>query len=162
MMLDRLHQQWDSLAAREQRMLQWGGACALVLLLLAVQLPLQRKLQALRSSIATHLVDAAWLRANGPQLAALGPALPVSTASESLLVRVDRSAREAGLGAALVGSQPAGDGALRVQLQAVRFNAVVTWLAAVADQQGIAVDTATFDAAAEAGLVNATLVLRSR
>lgn len=161
-MRDLLRHQWDALAAREQRLLQWGGVCALLLLVLAIQLPLQRKVQALRTSIATRQADGVWLQANATQLAALGPAAPAFASTESLLVRVDRAAREAGLGAALVGSQPAGDGALRVQLQAVGFNALLSWLAAMAEQQGISVDTATLDAASEAGMVNATLVLRSR
>ena len=158
----RWKQYWDSLAVREQHLLMWGGAVALVLLLLAVQLPLQAKLHTLQARIASHHADAAWLQANATQLSALSPASPASSSSDSLLVRVDRSARDAGLGAALVGSQPAGDGALRVQLQAVRFNALISWLAAVAEQQGIRVDTATVDAAAEAGMVNATLVLRAQ
>ena len=158
----RLQQQWNSLAAREQRVLAWGAGCALALMLLAVQLPLQRKLQALQSSIATHRADLAWLQVAGPQLAALGPAPLGTSGNESLLVRIDRSARETGLGSALVASQPAGDGALRVQLQSARFNTVMAWLAQLSEQHSVSVDTATIDAASEAGMVNATLVLRSR
>ena len=158
----RLQQQWNSLTMREQRMLGWGAGCALVLMLLAVQLPLQRKLQTLQSSIATHRTDLAWLQVAGPQLAALGPAPLTASSNESMLVRIDRSAREIGLGSALVASQPAGDGALRVQLQAARFNTVMAWLAQLSEQHSVSVDTATIDAASEAGMVNATLVLRSR
>ena len=161
-MRELLQRRWDLLTAREQRLLQWGGVGAAVLLLLAVQLPLQGALRALRTSISAHQADAAWLQANAAQLSALGPPPSAGSPTDSLLVRVDRSARDAGLGAALVGSQPAGDGALRVQLQAVRFNTLVSWLGAAAEQQGIGVETATIDAAAEAGTVNATLVLRAR
>ncbi len=161
-MRDRLQQQWNSLTVREQRMLGWGAGCAVVLILVAVQLPLQRKLQTLQSSVATHRADLAWLQAAGPQLAALGPSPLAVSGNESLLVRIDRSAREIGLGSALVASQPAGDGALRVQLQAARFNTVVAWLAQLSEQHSVSVDTATIDAASEAGMVNATLVLRSR
>lgn len=158
----RLAAWWQGLAAREQRVVVWGGAFAAVLVWLAVQWPLQRRVAALQASVAAQRADLAWVQANAGRLAALGPVSLAAPSNESLLARVDRSAREAGLGAALSGSQPAADGALRIQLQQARFDVVVAWLARLANEQGVTIDTATMDGAGEPGLVNATLVLHSR
>jgi len=75
-------------------------------------------------------------------------------------VLVDRSARESGLAQSLTGSQPSGDGGLRVQLEKAPFNAMVTWLARLAQTNGVRVESASVDMAGEPGLVNAGVVLR--
>lgn len=153
---------WEGLALRERRTVLWGAAVAALLVWLAIQWPLQRRLAALQASVAAQRADLAWVQANATRLAALGPVPLAAPGGESLLARIDRSARQAGLGASLSGSQPAADGALRVQLQQARFDALLAWLARLANEQAVTVDTATMDAAGEPGLVNATLVLHSR
>ena len=70
---------------------------------------------------------------------------------ESLLVIVDRSARESGLGNALAGSEPSGPGALSVRLQKASFDALITWLGRLAQQNGIRVDSASIDSAGAPG-----------
>jgi len=79
---------------------------------------------------------------------------------ESLVVLVDGSARESGLGKSLSNSQPTGDGGLRVRLEHVPFDGMVAWLARLAQQHGVRVESAEIETAGEAGLVNAGLVLK--
>jgi type II secretory pathway component PulM len=75
-----------------------------------------------------------------------------------LLVVVDRSARESGL--QVVGSDPAGPGALNIRLQKAPFNTLIAWIGRLGETNGIRVDNASIESAGGAGLVNASFVLR--
>jgi type II secretory pathway component PulM len=79
--------------------------------------------------------------------------------NESLVVLVDRTGREAGLGGAIRDQSPDGETGLRLQLQAASFDVLVAWLASLQQQYGVRVDVATIGAAGAAGLVNASLTL---
>lgn len=151
---------YAGLAQREQRIVALGAAAAAVLLLLAIVLPLHSKAVALEQRIATKQTDLAWMQAVAPALMAAGPLPAAANPQESLVVLVDRSARESGLAQSLTGSQPSGDGGLRVQLEKAPFNAMVTWLARLAQTNGVRVESASVDMAGEPGLVNAGVVLR--
>jgi type II secretory pathway component PulM len=80
---------------------------------------------------------------------------------ESLVVVVDRSARESGLAKSLVGSQPSGDGGLNVRLDQTPFDTLIGWLSQLRERYGVRVDSATIDAAKGSGNVTATLVLHA-
>ena len=82
-----------------------------------------------------------------------------AAAGESLVVLVDRTAREAGLGSAIRDQSPDGDNGLRLRLEGASFDALVTWLASLQQQYGVSMDSATVDAAPAPGLVNASLTL---
>lgn len=99
------------------------------------------------------------MRRVAPQLAAAGPAVDHPVTQDSLLVVVDRAAREAGLAKSLTSSEPSGAGGLRVRLDKAPFDTLVGWLGRLADRHGVRVESATIDNATEPGLVNAALVL---
>jgi type II secretory pathway component PulM len=147
---------------RERRMVTFGGIAAVVLLLLGVVLPLDHSVSKAHDRIEKKQADLQWMRTVGPELAAQGPAVAPPATQESMLVIVDRAAREAGLGSALTNSEPSGTGGLRVRLEKAPFGLIVGWLARLADQHGISVESATMDSAGEPGVVNAGLVLRAR
>ncbi len=87
---------------------------------------------------------------------------PVEGAGQSLVVIIDRTSREAGLGGSLRRNQPTPDQGLRVGFEGAPFEALVPWLAQLQTRYGIGVESASFDTAAAPGLVNATLVLERR
>ena len=91
-----------------------------------------------------------------PELAAAAP--PVVASGESLLVIIDRSARETNLASALT-TEPAGPGSVSVRLQKVSFDALITWLASLAQVYGVSVESARIEKADAEGLANAALVL---
>jgi general secretion pathway protein M len=153
---------FDNLSDRERRMVTYGGIVAAVLLLLGVVTPLDRSVAAAEQRLARKQADLAWMQSVGPELAAAGPAIAQPATQESLLVVVDRAARETGLGNALTSSEPSGNGGLRVRLEKAQFSTVVGWLARLSEQHGIRVESATMDATGEPGVVNAGLVLRTR
>ena len=147
----------DTLSERDRRMLLIGGG-VVILLLLYIIIQLDSSVSSAHKRLVKKQGDLAWMRTNGPELAAMGPA-HVGASGQSLLVVVDRSARESGLGAALAGSEPSGPGGLSIRLQKAPFDTLISWLARLSQQNGIRVDTASIENAGTPGLVNAAVVL---
>jgi general secretion pathway protein M len=153
---------FDSLNERERRMVIVGGVCIALVLVFGVIMPLDRSVAHASARLATKQADLAWMREVAPELAAAGPAPNAPTSQQSMLVVVDRAAREAGLGTALTSSEPSGAGGLQVRLEKAPFDALVAWLARLSEQDGIRVDSATMDNAGQPGVVNAGVVLHTR
>lgn len=149
----------SSLSPRDRRTLLVGAAAAAILFVLAVILPLDSSVSRLHDQVTRKQADLVWMRSVAPELAAAGPMH--NAGGESLIVIVDQSARESGLGSALAGSQPSGVGNLSVQLEKAPFDALVGWLARLSQQNGVQIESATIDTAGEPGLVDASLVLKS-
>lgn len=150
----------ERLNERERRMVMIGGIAAVVLLVLGVILPLENSVAKAQQRIEQKQTDLAWMRNVGPELASAGPVAASPTSPDSLLVVVDRAARESGLGSSLTSSEPQGQGKLRVRLEKAQFDILVGWVARLSDQHGIGVESATVDNAGTPGLVNAGLVLQ--
>ena len=148
-----------ALSERERRIVQVGAVLVAVLFVVGVLLPLDRSVARAHERLAKKRNDLTWMQGVAPELAAAPQ--PPSAAGESLLVIVDRSARESGLAGSLAGSEPAGPGGLSLRLQKAPFDTLVAWLARLTQQNGIRVDSATIDSAGSPGLVNAALVLHS-
>jgi general secretion pathway protein M len=159
--MDALRQYFAKLSAREQRIAAVGAVAALLLLVIAVVLPLQRHVGAVEQRVERKRDDLIWLRSMAPQLVGLRTAGPPPL-RESLVVVVDRTARQSGLEHALVGSQPSGDGGLNVRLEQTPFDGLVAWLAQLRESYGVRVDSAVVEAGNAVGSVNASLVLRAR
>jgi type II secretory pathway component PulM len=150
----------ESLNERERRMVMIGGIAAVLVLIFGVLLPLNSSVSKAQERVGKKQADLVWMRAVGPELASAGPTVARPSSQESLLVVVDRAARESGLGGALTSSEPQGPGVLRVRLEKAPFDILVGWLGRLADQNGISVDTANIDTAGAPGVVTASLVLR--
>jgi general secretion pathway protein M len=152
---------FETMSARERRLVTICGVIALVVLLFGILLPLDRNVSHARARVTQKQADLLWMRGVAPELAAAGPVTSAAS-NESLLVIVDRSARESGLGSALAGSDPSGTGGLQVRLQKASFDAIVGWLSRLSQQNGVRVEGATIDSAGTPGLVNAAIVLHPR
>ena len=153
---------FSGLSERERRMVSIGGVAALALLLLAVVLPLNLNVATASARVDKKRSDLAFIQSVAPEVAAAGPLAGGATSSESLVVLIDRSARESGLGSALTSTQPSGDKSLRLRLDKASFDLLVGWLARLADPHGVAVESAEIEGGSEPGMVNAGLVLRAR
>jgi general secretion pathway protein M len=152
---------FESLSPRDRRIVSIGGVVAGLLLLLAVVLPLNRNIAQARQRLDTKQGDLSFIQAALPQLAVAGPGGGNIASSENLVVVVDSSARESGLGKSLSSSQPTGNKELRVRFERVAFDGLVAWLARLAQNHGVSVLSAEIEFAGEAGLVNAGLVLKA-
>jgi len=156
---DALEQRLAELSARDRRIVQLGALLIPVLIIVGVLLPLDRSVSQTHARLLKKRGDLEWMQSVAPEIA-VAPR-PPATGGESLLVIVDRSARESGLAGALAGSEPAGPAALSLRLQKAPFDTLVGWLARLSQQNGIRVDSATIDGAGVPGLVNAALVLHA-
>lgn len=150
---------FSALPQRQQRLLVGGIALGVVLFIVAVLVPLDHSVSGAQARLAKKRADLAWMQGVAPELAT-APA-PPSDSGESLLVIIDRSARESGLASSLTGSEPGVGATLSVRLQKAPFDNLVAWLARLAQQNGVVVESATIDGAGAPGLVNAAVVLRS-
>ena len=154
--MNRLQMWYAGLQARERRVVMVGSiALAALLLIGGLLLPLQSAVSNATQGVTTRQEDLAWMHSNAPEIQAGGATLREDT-GEAPVVLVDRVGREAGLGAALRGTQPSGTG-VRVQLEAAPFDTLVTWLATLDQQYGLAIDSITVDRAARPGVVNASI-----
>jgi general secretion pathway protein M len=151
---------YAGLAERERRFVNLGAIGVVVLLIIGVVMPLNSKISQTRQRVETKRNDLAFIQSVLPQLAAAGPATNVAT-PESLVVLIDSSARESGLGKALANSQPTPDKGLRIRLDRAPFDAMVAWLARLSQQHGVRVESAEIETAGETGFVNAGLVLKA-
>ncbi|MGC4111374.1 MAG: type II secretion system protein M [Nocardioides sp.] len=150
---------YDNLSERDRKIVTYGGIVVVILILLGIIMPLNRNIAMARERVAHKQADLQFIQDATPQIAAAGPAGNAADA-ESLVVLIDSSARESGLGKSLSSSQPTGDKGLRIRLDKVAFDALVAWLARLSQQHGVRVDSAEIETAGEAGLVNAGLVLK--
>lgn len=147
---------YAGLSARDRRVLLWGGAAAAVLLLVGGLAALSSAVTAAERRVERKRDDLAWMQAVAPRL----QAMPAVRSDEPLPLLVDRTARDAGLGTALTGVEPAPGGGLRVRFESATFDTLVLWLARVQQERGLIVDSASVDGTENAGLVNANIVLR--
>jgi general secretion pathway protein M len=151
---------FDNLGDRDRRIVTWGGAAVLVLVLLGIIVPLNRNIVMARERVTRKQGDLQFIQSVAPQLASAGPAA-AGGENPDLVVLIDSSARESGLGKSLSNSQPTGDKGLRVRLDRVGFDAMVAWLARLSQQHGVRVESAEIESAGETGMVNAGLVLKA-
>lgn len=150
---------YDRQSARDQLVLRIGGLVAGLIVLLMVLLSLQRNVQSARERVQARQADLEWMRQVGPTLAAAGPGAAQQPSRESLLVLVDRSARESGLANSVTGSQPMGNGVMRVQMENADFNQLIGWLWRLSSQHGVGIEAGSVTGAGGRGVVNASLQL---
>jgi general secretion pathway protein M len=153
---------FDALSERERRMVIIGALIAVLLLIFGVIVPLDHSVSRLEARISAKQADLAWMHEVTPELLAAGPVAAAPSNAQSMLVVVDRSAREAGLGKSLTSSEPSGPGGLQVRLEKASFDVVVAWFARLSEQEGIRVESVTMDNAGQPGIINAGVVLKLR
>jgi general secretion pathway protein M len=157
-LLTKLRTWYSGLQERERRVVVIGAAAlGLLILVGGILLPLQAAVSAAVRRADSRREDLAWMRVNAPEIQS-GAATLFSPTGEAPVVIVDRAGREAGLGGALKGTQPSGNG-VRVQLEAAPFDTLVTWLAALDERYGLAIDSITVDRGARPGVVNANVTV---
>lgn len=159
--MNPLQRFWQGRAPRERRMLVRG---AVVLLLIALYLfawePLRDARNGLRQRVASANADLVWMRAIAPQVAASAPTQDDGVRdTRSLLARVDASARESGLGGALLRVEPVAQGQVRVQFENVGFDALMRWVETLSTRHGTRIGELSVQRAAGVGRVDVRLSL---
>jgi general secretion pathway protein M len=158
--MNELRQWLAGLSARERNLVYLAaGLLAVAALYFALVLPLSTAAAKRAARVEQKATDLAWMRQVAPQAMAAAASGAGASGSESLVVLVDRTGREAGLGSAIRDQSPSGEHGLRLRLEAASFDVLVAWLASLQQQHGVRVEAATIDAAGAPGLVNASLTL---
>lgn len=158
--MNALRQWLDGLAPRERNLVYVAAAVlGIAIVYFAVVLPVTTAARQREARIEQKTGDLAWMRQVAPQVMAAAAAGGGAAGNESLVVLVDRTGREAGLGSAIRDQSPSGEQGLRLRLEGASFDVLVTWLASLQQQYGVRVEAATIDAASAPGLVNASLTL---
>ena len=156
-----LREWFDKLAPRERGLVLAAAGFAAFALLFALGI---RPLYTGRAQAAEQIETQRTLlndieqvaRRFGPQS---GSTAPVANNAESLVVLIDRSTRERGLGTYLKRNQPEGANGVRLRLENTPFDQLTEWLGDVQSRHGLAAVSASFDPSGELGRVNANLVL---
>jgi len=159
--IDELRAWYLSLQERERRVLLAGAAALTVMLLYAALLhPYFSSRQRLQQDIADQRDLIAWMRPAAAQIQSLRGQQPSGMpAGQSLLAVVDKSASDAGFGAALKQIQTGNDGSVRVQMQGVGFDSLVRWLGSLQQRYGITVRDMTAQRSTSPGDVDAGFTL---
>jgi len=153
---------WFSrLEARERLVLFVGSALVLAGLLYSLLwLPLIQEQASLAQQIATYQDDRRAMLSAAQQLARWHtPKTATPTRTQSLLSLTDQSLTQAGLQNTNKRIEPRGDNEVRVEFTQVGFEALLQWLAALADGAGVTVQTLNLERHAEPGMVKAWLIL---
>lgn len=152
----KLQAWYAGLVEREQRLVLWGGAAAAVLLLAGLIFQLGASVAKAEARVERRREDLAFIVAATPRI----QSQPAARPGESLTIAVDRMAREGGLAEKLAAVEPAANGALRARFTGAPFDSLMLLLARLQKERGVEAETASVTASGEAGLVDATLVIR--
>jgi type II secretory pathway component PulM len=157
--MNELRNWLGGLAPRERNLVYLATALlAIALVHFAIVLPVTAAADRRAARVEQKVASLAWMRQVAPQVMAAGASVG-ATSQESLVVLVDRTGREAGLGTSIRDQSPNGEHGLRLRLESASFDVLATWLVILQQQHGVRVDAATIDAAGAPGLVNASLTL---
>lgn len=154
---------YQSLQQRERQVLLAGAVALVVMLVYAGLLhPFFSSKQTLQEDIADRQELLTWMRPAAIQIQSLRGHQPTGLpAGQSLLAVVDKSAGDAGFGAALKQVQTDNDGSVRVQMQGAGFDSLVRWLGSLQQRYGITVREFTAQRSTTPGNVDASITLVS-
>jgi general secretion pathway protein M len=160
--MQKLKDWFFSLQPRERALVVIGGAAVLIVAVYLLALaPFYGAVNARAERVARKEGDLAWMRSVGGEVMALNASSPTAPApsNESLVVLIDRTARECGLGSALTGQTPTGENGIRVRLEQAEFDKLIVCLGSLQQSHSVSIESANIDRTAKPGFVNASLVL---
>lgn len=158
----QLQQWYAGLQPRERWLIVGGGILVLLVAIYTLALaPLYQAVEERAQRVQRKQADLAWIQSVSAEVQALAANQPTlaATGNESLVVLIDRAARECGLSSALTGQTPNGESGIRVRLEAAEFDKLVMCLGNLQQAHAVTIESATIDRTSQPGLVNASLVL---
>lgn len=152
---------WRVRSAREQALLAALAVMALAAIwYFAAVAPLLDRAESYKQRRAAETALLERLERVGGRMAALPAPRPRSDAS--LLLLVNRSVRDAGLGGFLEDGAADGETRVRLRLRDAPFPQVSAWLAGLAVQEGIRTVSADIERGSAPGITQVSLVLERR
>lgn len=160
--MQQLRDKFNALQPRERIVIIGGAILVIVVAVYVLALaPLYSAVAAQSKRVAQKEGDLAWMQSVAGEVNVLSAANPTrpGPSNESLVVLIDRAARECGLGSSLTGQTPNGERGIRVRLESAEFDKLMVCLGTLQQVHSVDVESATIDRTAKPGLVNANLVL---
>lgn len=154
---------WQGRPARERVLLGVGGAALVATLyFLLILEPLSAREARLAKGIAAEQDTQAWLRAQQPQLAAVGQSGPRERLPDgaSLLAAINESAAASAIAAQLNRVTPAGPRGATLSFSAVPYASFMRWLLDIDARYGASVERIRLERAEVPGIVNVELSLQ--
>jgi len=153
---------WRQLQPRERIILSAGIAFLIFFILYAgIWSPMQDKLKRLRSSVPQAQQKLAWMQVNAAQAKRLRARGPAQKQPGSLLTRLEQATVARGLRQNVSKMEPDGTDGIRLIMEEVSFNSLVSLLADLQKRSGLKVESLTLDSSADTpGIVSARLALR--
>jgi general secretion pathway protein M len=153
---------YDSLAPRERLLVAGGGALVVLVLFWGIVIaPLSSKVRQLSDRVDTKKETLAWMSAAAGEISSAGAvAAGAGDPDQSLVVVIDRTARQSGLGQAITRNQPVGEDGIRVRMEGAGFDVVTQWLGELQTAHGLSLEAATFERNSVNGTVTASITLR--
>jgi general secretion pathway protein M len=140
--MQQLLEYWQARNPRERAILGIGGALVVVLLLyLAVWDPIQSDRQRLVRELPKMRAQADQFRRDAEEAEALRARARSRNATQALPAAVEASAKQAQLGGGIKSVQAMGNDRAQISGATVPFDGLVRWMAAVAQSEGISVDS---------------------
>lgn len=159
--MSQMRNYWDSLQPRERLILAMASLFIVIILLYLLLIePALNERDKLEGRIANQQEDLLWMKDAATQLKGVSGRLGQKrVGGQSLLSYVDRSAKEHALGAAIKRIQPEGN-KVRIRFEKVAFDRMTNWLAQI-ELAGYSIDGVVIERQADAGMVNARIVIGS-
>ena len=160
--MQKIKDRLNALQPRERIIVIGGAILVLVTAVYVLGLaPLYAAVSAQAKRVEQKEGDLAWMRSVAGEVAMLSASAPSrpGASNESLVVLIDRAARECGLGSSLTGQTPNGENGIRVRLESAEFDKIMVCLGTLQQIHAVDVESATIDRTGKPGLVNANLVL---
>ena len=151
-----------SLKPRERMLVSAGAVLvALVAIYMLALYPFYSAVKASGERVAAKEGDLAWMRSVAGEVRTLGANVAANPqpSGESLVVLIDRTARECGLGQSLSGQTPSGENSIRVRLENAEFDKLMVCLSNLQQVHALSIDQASIDRTGKPGYVNVGLTL---
>lgn len=151
----------DGLNPRERRLVI-GGAIFLVVFLLyqLTWAPFANGVTNMQTKVNKQQQALLWMQQSAQEVRSLqggSGRRPVHTGS--LLGLIEKTARQRGLGSSIRKVQPEGQKGVRVWMDKVAFDAVMTWLDELQLKQGVTVSSFSAESIAQSGRVNVRMLV---
>ena len=153
---------FDGLAPRERLFVVIGAVAVSIVLFWGIILaPLSSKVDQLSARVEDKRSTLSWMSAAATEIASAGEvAAGAGDPDQSLVVVIDRTARQSGLGQSITRNQPVGEDGIRVRMESAAFDTVATWLGQLQTAYGLSLESATFERGSVSGTVTASITLR--
>jgi len=155
----------DGLNPRERRLVIGGGIFLLVFVLYQLTwAPFANGVADMQTKVNKQQQDLLWMQQAAQEVRSLqggsGSRRPVHTGS--LLGLIEKTARQRGLGSSIRKVQPEGQNGVRMWLDKVSFDAVMTWLDELQLKQGVMLSSFSAERIAQPGRVNIRMLVETQ